>query len=165
MFKIFLLMLISVVSASVYAEGEYVTLRHLSAPMAHQAALAAYEDCSERGYNVAVAVVDRDGSLLSFIRSPLAGAHTIEVAKQKAWTSMSFKAPTTNLMLGESSDFMKEIPGALLIGGGLPINVGGFVYAAIGVSGAPAEKTPGDVDDACAIAGIDAIKVDLEMAE
>lgn len=162
--KIFMLISLMFLSGVAQAE-EYLQIRHLSAPMAHQAALAAYEDCTSRGFNVAVAVVDRDGSLLSFIRSPLAGAHTIEVAKRKAWTSMSFKAPTTNLMLGENNEFMKQIPGALLIGGGMPINVGGFIYAAIGVSGAPEEKTPGDIDDACALTGIEAIKIDLEMAE
>lgn len=143
------------------AEDEIqVTTRSLSAPIASQLAKAAYEDCTARGFQVAVAVVARDGSLLSFIRNPLAGPHTIEVSQRKAWTSATFKAPTTQLM---GREFMRDIPGALLIGGGMPINVGGYFYGAVGVSGAPAEKKPGDVDDACAQAGINAVSEDIEM--
>jgi uncharacterized protein GlcG (DUF336 family) len=62
-------------------------------------------------------------------------------------------------------DFMRDIPEVLIIGGGLPINIGGYFYGAVGVSGAPARKKTGDVDEECAKAGIDAIAVDLEMAE
>jgi uncharacterized protein GlcG (DUF336 family) len=53
----------------------------------------------------------------------------------------------------------------LLLGGGLPISVGGQFYGGIGVSGAPAEKNAGDVDEECARAGIDIIKEELEFAE
>jgi uncharacterized protein GlcG (DUF336 family) len=143
-------------------EQVQVTTRSLSAAMAQQLAMAAYTDCSARGYSVAVAVVSRDGSLLAFVRNPLAGHHTIEVSQRKAYTAASFKTPTTQLM---GNELMRDIPGALLIGGGMPVNVGGYFYGAVGVSGAPAEKTPGDVDDACAEAGIQAISDEIEMAE
>lgn len=141
-----------------------VTTRSLSAPIASQLANAAYADCTAKGYQVAVAVVARDGSLLAFVRNPLAGPHTIEVSQRKAWTSATFKAPTTQLMGNElGRNFMRDIPGALLIGGGMPINIGGYFYGAVGVSGAPAEKKPGDIDDVCAEAGINAVSEDIEM--
>ena len=47
----------------------------------------------------------------------------------------------------------------------MPVQIGGHYYGAIGVSGAPVEKISGDVDDACARAGIDAIREDIEFAE
>ena len=46
---------------------------------------------------------------------------------------------------------MKELafsPGVLLVGGGLPINIGGHFYGGVGVSGAPFEKVIGDFDEA-----------------
>lgn len=141
-------------------EQTHVNLRVLSAEAANAMTLAAYKDCLKKGYHVAAAVVTREGRMLSMTRSPLAGAHTIKVAEGKAFTAATFKTATTRLM---GREFMRDIPDALIIGGGLPINIGGHFYGAIGVSGAPAKKTPGDVDDECAIAGIDAVKDDIEM--
>lgn len=155
-----LIILYTLISPLQAEDAVQVTTRSLSAPIASQLANAAYADCSARGFQVAVAVVARDGSLLAFVRNPLSGPHTIEVSQRKAWTSATFKAPTTQLM---GREFMRDIPGALLIGGGMPINVGGYFYGAVGVSGAPAEKKPGDVDDACAEAGIKAVSEDIEM--
>lgn len=62
-------------------------------------------------------------------------------------------------------EHLKNAPGFLLLGAGVPVQIGGHFYGAIGVSGAPAEKISGDVDDACARAGIDAIREDIEFAE
>lgn len=138
-----------------------LSLSALSASTANTIAVAAYADCLDKGYQVAVAVVGRDGRLLAFVRSPLAGPHTIDVATGKAYTANSFQASTTALM---DRDFMRDIPGVLLIGGGLPIQAGGVHYGAVGVSGAPANKTPGDVDEGCAAAGIGSVRDDLEMA-
>ena len=142
------------------SDGLHVTTRSLSAPLAARLALGIYETCSAEGYHVAVAVVTRDGRLLAFLRSPLAGPHTIEVSQSKAYTAASFKAATSQLM---DRPFMRDIPGVLLIGGGLPITVGGHFYGAIGVSGAPADKAPGDRDEACAKAGLQAIAKELEL--
>jgi len=44
-------------------------------------------------------------------------------------------------------------PEILILGGGLPIEIGGEVVGAIGVGGAPGAH----LDDACAQAGLDAI--------
>lgn len=142
-----------------------VRIPTLSAPMAMELARATYDDCAARGFRVAVAVVGRDGRLVAFLRNPDAGPHTIETARGKAYSANTFRAPTTNLQAGENRVLMRDIPGALLIGGGLPINLGGFHYGAVGVSGAPSEKTPGDIDDACALTGIEAIADEVEMAD
>lgn len=141
-------------------EPPYVSLRSLTAPMATQLALAAYEDCTAKGHHVAVAVVGRDGRLLALVRSPLSGVHTLEVSEGKAFTAATFRASTMNLM---GRDFMRDIPGALIWGGGLPINIGGYFYGGVGVAGAPEEETPGDVDDACAAAGIEAVAEAIEF--
>jgi uncharacterized protein GlcG (DUF336 family) len=54
---------------------------------------------------------------------------------------------------------IRDIPGVAALGGGLPIEAGGAVVGAIGVSGAPG----GDADDDCAKAGIRAIQADIEL--
>ncbi len=45
--------------------------------------------------------------------------------------------------------------------GGVNINVAGTIYGAVGVSGAPS----GEIDEACAKAGIAVIAEELEMAD
>jgi len=50
-----------------------------------------------------------------------------------------------------------KLPHLLLLGGGIAIKVGDEVVGAIGASGAPG----GDLDDACAHAGLDKIKDQL----
>jgi uncharacterized protein GlcG (DUF336 family) len=145
-------------------EAPYVTTRALTPALATEGVMAAVDDCARRGFQVTVALVGRDGNLLAFARHPLAGPHTIEVAQRKAWTANTFRTPTLTLQAGDNADFMSTIPGALLIGGGVPVNVAGHLYGAMGVSGAPREKAPGDVDHWCAEVGIAAMAETLEMA-
>ena len=54
---------------------------------------------------------------------------------------------------------IRNLPGVVIIGGGLILEAGGSLVGAVGVSGAPG----GDADEACARAGIDAIRDKLEF--
>lgn len=141
----------------------FVTTRLLSAATANKIATATEQACRQKGYQVAVAVVDRFGNLLAFMRDPLAGAHTIGVAQDKAYTAATFQGDT--LGLARRLEFLKGTPRLSLVGGGVPVQVAGFMYGAVGVSGATAEKQPGDTDHACALAGIEAVKEELEFGE
>ncbi|WP_455200680.1 GlcG/HbpS family heme-binding protein [Kaarinaea lacus] len=143
-------------------EDAFVTTRVLTASTANQLAVAAEQTCRKKGYQVSVAVVDRYGNLLAFVRDPLSGAHTIRLAQDKAYTAASFQGAT--IELAERLKFLKGTPRVSLVGGGVPIRVAGYMYGAVGISGAPREKTPGDVDDACARAGIESVKDALEFA-
>jgi len=124
---------------------------------------AAMESCREEGAQIAVAVVDRFGTLQMMLRDRFAGAHTPETARRKAWTAVSFRADT--LTLSETTKPGSEAYGAnfiteaLMLGGGVPVEAQGSIIGAVGVSGAPG----GDMDDACARAGIDAVAADLEF--
>jgi uncharacterized protein GlcG (DUF336 family) len=144
------------------ADEAFVSTRTLNTALASQLAAATEQACAKRGYQVAVAVTDRYGNLLSFLRNPLAGAHTITVAEYKAYTAATFQSAT--LGLSERMSFLRGTPKISLVGGGVPVRSGGFMYGAVGVSGAPRDKQPGDVDDACAREGITAIKDELEFA-
>lgn len=127
------------------------------------AAQAALKECQRRGATVAVSVVDRSGVPLVTLRDALAGMHTPETAQRKAWTAVSFKTPTTELVgstaYNSSNAGIRHLPQVAMIGGGLLLQSAGSLVGAIAVSGAPS----GDLDDACAKAGIGAIAEALEL--
>ena len=84
------------------------------------------------------------------------------MAVAKGWTAVSFRTNTTELAAATQSGPQSGIrnrPGVAAVGGGLMIEAGGGILGAIGVSGAPGGKE----DDACAAAGIAAIKDSLEL--
>lgn len=160
------LLVILLFSPQSYAEEKfetYANIRMLSATLASKIATTAEQYCFKKGYQVAVAVTDRYGALLAFSRNPMAGSHTIDVSQNKAYTAATFQLST----IGIANDlpFMQGVPRISLIGGGLPVRVGGHMYGAIGVSGAPADKKPGDIDEECAKAGLDAVIGELEFAD
>ena len=145
--------------SSVNAEEEALfSSQSLTPETALKAATAALEKCRSEGYQVAVAVVDRMGVMQVMIRDRYAGAHTPETARGKAWTAASFRTSTTELaeltQPGQPQSGVRHVPGAVMIGGGLTIEAAGSRVGAIGVSGAPG----GELDDMCAIAGIEAIE-------
>ena len=97
------------------------------------------------------------------LRDRFAGPHTPDMAGAKAYTAASFRTSTTELaeatQPGRPQSGIRHRPGVAAVGGGLTIEAGGSLVGAIGVSGAPGGKE----DDACAAAGIDAIRDDLEL--
>ena len=144
------------------ASGTY-SVKQLTPEAAVAAARAALESCRKSGYQVAVAVVDRAGLTQALIRDRFAGAHTIDIATNKAWTSASFRISTAALaqetQAGRPMSGIRSTPRVAAIGGGLTIEAGGALLGAIGVSGAPG----GEADEACARAGIKAIEDSLEF--
>jgi len=75
----------------------------------------------------------------------------------------SFRTSTTELNAISQPGMMqagiRNLPGAVIIGGGLAVEAGGSLLGAVGVSGAPG----GDADEACAKAGIDAVRDKLDF--
>jgi uncharacterized protein GlcG (DUF336 family) len=157
-----LLLLSLFATGAIAAEPPYVKTRVLSVESANAVAMGAIRACTKEGYQVAVAVVDRYGNLLAFIRNPLAGAHTIQLARDKAFTAATLQGST--LELGPSVKFLQSVKHVSVIGGGVAIKTGGYMYGAVGVSGAPMKKKPGDLDDHCAQEGVKAIQEQLEFA-
>jgi uncharacterized protein GlcG (DUF336 family) len=130
------------------------SVRTLSTGLAQQAAEVTLADCTAKGHHVSVAVVGRDNALVVLLRDEQAGPVTVEVATGKARASVGFRAPSGNLgQAAQTNPGILQVPGFVVLAGGLPISSGGDVVGAIGVSGAPG----GDIDAGCAQAGIDAI--------
>jgi uncharacterized protein GlcG (DUF336 family) len=145
------------------AQEALVAYKTLSPEVALDLARAALADCRRRGYQVAVAVVDRFGVTQVVLRDRFAGPHTPATATGKAWTAVSFRTDTTDLVAstqpGTPQAGVRDLPGAVILGGGIMVRAGGSLVGAIGVSGAPG----GDADDACAKAGIAAIQDKLDF--
>jgi len=124
---------------------------------------AALKKCRADGYQVAVAVVDRAGVLQALVRDRFAGAHTNDTARRKAWTAASFRSDTTQIVQfladNPQQTGILQVSEAMLVGGGRVIDAGGSLVGAIGVSGAP----NGELDDACAAAGVGAIEIDIQF--
>jgi len=143
-------------------QGTYV-VKLLTPEAALTAARAALASCRNAGHQVAVAVADRSGVLQVLLRDRFAGAHTVEVASNKAWTAASFRISTASLaaetQAGKSMSGIRAVPRVMAFGGGLVIEAGGSTFGGIGVSGAPS----GEADDACAAAGLKAIADAIEF--
>jgi uncharacterized protein GlcG (DUF336 family) len=130
----------------------------LSAGLANKAIQASLDACNKAGYRVSVSIVDRAGLLRAMIRADGAGPHTVDSSRKKAYTAASLRRPTTEL-----AELINKVPTlealrqmndqVLMLGGGLPIEIGGETVGGIGVGGAPGAH----LDDACAQAGLDAI--------
>lgn len=146
-----------------FAQGATFQTQSLTPETALLAAQAAMESCRKQGFQIAVAVVDRAGLTQVLLRDRFAGAHTVEVASNKAWTAASFRTSTQSLatetQAGKPMSGLRGTARMLAVGGGVLIEGGGSLYGAIGVSGAPG----GDADAACAQAGLKAIADALEF--
>lgn len=137
-----------------------VDIKRLSFDTALRIGKAAIDKCRKEGVQIAVTVVDRGGHPQVVLRDTLAMDVTLPISRKKAYTAMSFNAPT--------SELIDRFPGAysvpkldelLISAGGIPINIGGTIMGGIGVSGAPSGVT----DEICAKAGLAAVQDDLEM--
>ncbi|WP_441247498.1 GlcG/HbpS family heme-binding protein [Kitasatospora sp. McL0602] len=123
-----------------------------AATKAAQAALAAAE---KGGQHVSVAVVDRNGITRVLLKGDGAGPQSPESAERKAYTAVSWNAPTSELAkrLAQAPN-LKDIPGTLFLAGGAPVQAKGAPIAAVGVAGAPS----GDLDEQFAQAGLAALR-------
>lgn len=139
------------------AEEGLVTFKSLTLEVALKAAQATLESCRKLGFQISVAVVDRGGSVQVVLRDRFAGFRTPKIAVAKARTALNFHSDTVDLVeptsAGKPAAGIRNVPGNVMVGGGVQISAAGSIVGAVGVSGAPG----GDADHACAKAGIEAI--------
>jgi uncharacterized protein GlcG (DUF336 family) len=145
------------------AQDALVSYRSLTPEIALELARSALSSCRDRGFQVAVAVVDRFGVTQVLLRDRFAGAHTAPTATGKAWTAVSFRTNTGELAAmtqpGMAQSGVRSLPGVVALGGGVTIEAAGSLIGAVGVSGAPG----GEADEACAKAGIEAVRAKIEF--
>lgn len=130
----------------------------ITAEAAAAACSAAVAHAAGCGWKINVAVVDRGGNLMAFLRQPGAFIHSIQIAIDKAYTSASFGFPTKAWMGAIGHDDGMKLgfanqPRLIVFGGGVPVpGDGGEWIGGIGVSGASEAE-----DEECARAGLAAI--------
>lgn len=139
-----------------HAEEELVSYQAMNLELALKAAQATMQACRDEGFQVSVAVVDRSGVIQVIIRDQLAGIFSPDIAIRKARTALNFHTDTVNLSEPTSSgpeSGIRNVPGALMVAGGVRVDAAGSIVGSIGVSGAPGPQS----DDACARKGIESI--------
>ncbi|MEE7505809.1 GlcG/HbpS family heme-binding protein [Methylobacterium sp. C33D] len=147
----------------VAAEEALVTYRSVSPDIALEIAQAAMKRCRDDGLQIAVVVMDRFGAPLVLLRDRFAGLPSAATASSKAYTALSFRSSTAEFARGIENKRLDaglgRLPNVVAMAGGLPVEAGGSVVGAVGVSGAPG----GDRDEACAAAGIEAVRDRLDF--
>jgi len=134
------------------------TAPYLPMGLALTAAQKAVDACAAEGHNVTVAVVERSGATKVLLKADNSGPHTVGSASGKAFTAAALGRDTAGLATfiaeNPANAGLRDMDPRLVIqAGGLPVKIGGALVGGIGVGGAPS----GDVDAACARAGLDAI--------
>lgn len=156
-------MLASWAIAASAADPATYTVRQLTPETALKLASAALEACRKDGFQVAVAVTDRAGIVQVLLRDRFAGPHTVETASNKAWTAVTFRQDTLAFDIATAREpraaGVRGLPRVVAIGGGVPVESQGSILGAIGISGAPG----GAADHACAMAGLAAIRDELDF--
>lgn len=109
--------------------------------------LAGREEARKLGILCSIAIVDENGWLVGLHRMDGAPIATVDIARDKAWTAVAFKLPTSDVSrFGEPST-----PGFGLnaqnwndrlttIAGGLPIKAADQVIGGVGVCGGTPEQ-------------------------
>ena len=140
------------------AHAKSLTQSTLSLEQASVLASEAVKSCSAKGYNVSVTVVDAAGLTRAVQGMDNAGPHTLTASYQKAFTSASSGAATSQLLENSNkypaAKNLGDIPGFLLLAGGVPVKENNATIGAIGIGGAPS----GDIDEACALDAIKKLK-------
>jgi len=144
-----------VAAAAVSAPAKATTTStHLTIDAATRAAQAALDAAEKENQRVTVAVVDRNGNTLVTLRGDGAGPQSSASAERKAYTAVSWNAPTSELAERlKQAPHLKDIPGTLFLAGGVPVTAQNAPIAGIGVAGAPS----GALDEKFAQAGAEAV--------
>ncbi|MBV8535227.1 MAG: heme-binding protein [Alphaproteobacteria bacterium] len=142
------------------ARAQLIEHRDIPYTVALTIVTGALDACKAMGYTASAVVVDRDGETIVAIRGDGVGPHTVENARRKAYTALTFKMTTQQFI-----DAMKTtptrreqttLPSVIAINGGVPIKVGQEVIGGAGLSGSPGR------DEECVNAGLEKVKQFLQ---
>jgi glc operon protein GlcG len=111
---------------------------------------AARIEATNRGVNVAIAVLDRGGHVVAQVRMDGIHVATVPVSFAKAKTAVAYNRPTSALAtaFAGGATALATLPDLVPLPGGVPLTTAAGLAGAVGVSGAAP-----DVDEAIAKAG------------
>ncbi|MBL8213474.1 MAG: heme-binding protein [Bryobacterales bacterium] len=141
-------------SASLSFSADLATKKGLTLEVAKQIAAQAEAEARKNNWNVVIAIVDDGANLIYLQRMDETQIGSVEVAQEKAKTSVKFKRPTKALedAVAGGRNVVLKLPGALPVEGGLPLTIDGKIIGAIGVSGVQSNQ-----DGIIAKAGADSL--------
>jgi uncharacterized protein GlcG (DUF336 family) len=161
--KRFFPMLLGIILSFPAQAADVLNAKLMTLDLARDIANHTLEACRKQAYQTAVVVVDRAGDPQVVLRDVYVSRHAVEIAARKA-SAVILSGVSSGEFRKNRADIhaeLNEIPGVLLLQGGLPIRAAGSLIGAVGVSGAPG----GEKDEACAAAGIKAVQERLDFAE
>jgi len=153
---------LAVLAAPVTPAGAALIMhKDLPLSVAKTLAEAVVAACGAKGYAESAVVVDRDGETIVVMRGDEAAPHTVENARRKAYTAMTFKQTTADYAkkLNDGNPVVRQqvtLPNVIAIPGGVPIKAGNVIVGGIGASGSPG------FDDDCVNAGLEQVKDQLQ---
>jgi uncharacterized protein GlcG (DUF336 family) len=134
--------------------------KNMSMGLAQEIVAGVIEECAKSSYKVSVVVVDRAGQVAASLRGDGTSPATVEFARMKAYTARVRNQTSLEFMAFTASgdaQALRQIPGVVAIGGGVPIKAGAETIGGVGVSGAPG----GEKDEACAKAALGRVSASL----
>jgi uncharacterized protein GlcG (DUF336 family) len=115
------------------------SIDNLTLDAAYELSNRAMKKALELDKNVAIAVLDASGNIILIIRGDNVGIHNTEAARRKAYTALSTKTSTLELLQKANNNPLTQnlntLPELLLLSGGSPVWYKGNVVGSIGVAG------------------------------
>ena len=123
-----------------YPNDRYIkSIDNLTLDAAYTLTNRAMKKALEMDKNVSIAILDASGNIILISRGDNVGIHNTEAARRKAYTALSTKTSTLELLQKAKSNPIIEnlntLPELLLLSGGLPIWYKGNAVGSIGVAG------------------------------
>lgn len=137
------------------ASAQLLDKKGMSLAEAKKVAAAAEAEARKNNWNVVIAVLDEGGNIVYLQRMDETQTGSVQVAIDKAKSSVDFKRPTKafeDALVGGRQAIL-VLRGASPIEGGIPLMSGGKLVGAIGVSGVTSAQ-----DGQIAKAGADTVK-------
>lgn len=140
--------------------GKTFTKQSVSASKVQSMLNAAVQKANEIGLAISVCIVDESGLEKGFIRMDGAPLISVETSKKKAVLAAGFGmatgTPWHEFVQGDPilQKGVHDLPGFILLGGGVPIYLDGTLIGAVGVSGGHYK-----MDEQCANAAVESLSV------
>ena len=128
----------------------------ISLEQAKKVMAGAEAEAKKNRWNVVIAILDSGGQLVMLQRLDGAQWGSIDIAREKAKSSVALRRPTKALqdLIAQGGANLRLLNiGYSVLEGGIPIVVGGKIVGGVGVSGVTSQQ-----DAQIAQAGIDALK-------
>lgn len=125
-------------------ENYIKSIDNLTLNAAYTLANRAMTKAFELDKKVSIAILDASGNIILIIRGDNVRIHNTEAARRKAYTALSTKTSTLELLQKANNNplikNLNTLPELLLLSGGLPIWYQGNVVGSIGVAGGGSPK-------------------------